>query len=372
MLNCLARPRHIKPFDILQPQHLSTPAPLLLRASPWATPGGVGLLQIVSSTAAELSQCLAQLCGNDVAVGNVQLRSFFAHPSVHATIDTGLVARLTPSTALLMPHGGLEVMREIEEAVHAQPHAERELSPAPGHVGTALLSFPEARSAVEALALAMCSRALSPLAVDVLLAQHDRWERVSSAAASTAGVLPPSCALRHLLAPPTIVLVGAANIGKSTLLNALASQPISIVADEPGTTRDHVGALINCDGLAVHVVDTPGLRETDDAIELAAQSHAADISARADMLLLCHTEREDARANKREPLSLNPSLPYLRLALRADLALPSFSCDLALSNLHEPAAANASAALALLTRRIREMLVPTALLQSQQPWQFWQ
>lgn len=64
-----------------------------------------------------------------------------------------------------------------------------------------------------------------------------------------------------------VALVGAPNVGKSSLLNALCEQDIAIVSDVPGTTRDFVFADLTVDGQPVHLFDTAGLRETEDVIE---------------------------------------------------------------------------------------------------------
>ena len=64
-----------------------------------------------------------------------------------------------------------------------------------------------------------------------------------------------------------VVLAGQPNVGKSSLLNALAGAELAIVTETPGTTRDKVGETIQIEGVPIHVVDTAGLREAGDAVE---------------------------------------------------------------------------------------------------------
>ena len=64
-----------------------------------------------------------------------------------------------------------------------------------------------------------------------------------------------------------VVLAGQPNVGKSSLLNALAGAELAIVTEIPGTTRDKVGETIQIEGVPIHIVDTAGLREAGDAVE---------------------------------------------------------------------------------------------------------
>ena len=64
-----------------------------------------------------------------------------------------------------------------------------------------------------------------------------------------------------------VVLAGQPNVGKSSLLNALAGAELAIVTATPGTTRDKVGQTIQIEGVPVHVVDTAGLREATEEVE---------------------------------------------------------------------------------------------------------
>jgi len=65
----------------------------------------------------------------------------------------------------------------------------------------------------------------------------------------------------------SLVLVGQPNVGKSSLLNQLSGEDKAIVTDIPGTTRDAITSDINLNGIPLNIIDTAGLRETDDPIE---------------------------------------------------------------------------------------------------------
>src|SRR6185312_9703109 len=65
----------------------------------------------------------------------------------------------------------------------------------------------------------------------------------------------------------TVVLAGAPNVGKSSLLNRLAGEEVAIVTAMPGTTRDYVRATIAIEGVPIHLIDTAGLRDTQEEVE---------------------------------------------------------------------------------------------------------
>jgi len=65
----------------------------------------------------------------------------------------------------------------------------------------------------------------------------------------------------------SLVLVGQPNVGKSSLLNQLSGEDRAIVTDIPGTTRDAITSDINLNGIPLNIIDTAGLRDTDDPIE---------------------------------------------------------------------------------------------------------
>jgi tRNA modification GTPase len=93
-----------------------------------------------------------------------------------------------------------------------------------------------------------------------------------------------------------VVLAGQPNVGKSSLLNALAGAELAIVTPIPGTTRDKVSETIQIDGVPMHVIDTAGLRDAGDEVERIGVARSWDEIARADAVVLLHdaTRRDDA------------------------------------------------------------------------------
>jgi len=83
-----------------------------------------------------------------------------------------------------------------------------------------------------------------------------------------------------------IAIAGRPNVGKSSLFNALAGASRAIVADAAGTTRDLVTEVVELDGLRVTLVDTAGLRDTDDAVEAEGVARSLGAQRVADLTLL--------------------------------------------------------------------------------------
>lgn len=83
-----------------------------------------------------------------------------------------------------------------------------------------------------------------------------------------------------------VVLIGQPNVGKSTLLNCLAEDDLAIVTSTPGTTRDALRNTIQIHGVPIHIIDTAGLRETDDPIEKLGIKRTWQEIQRADIALL--------------------------------------------------------------------------------------
>lgn len=83
-----------------------------------------------------------------------------------------------------------------------------------------------------------------------------------------------------------VVIVGQPNVGKSSLLNRLAGDELAIVTPVAGTTRDVVRSTLQIEGIPLHIIDTAGLRETDDEIEKIGIARAWREIERADLVLL--------------------------------------------------------------------------------------
>jgi len=90
----------------------------------------------------------------------------------------------------------------------------------------------------------------------------------------------------------TVVLAGKPNAGKSSLLNALAGHEAAIVTDIAGTTRDVLRERIQLDGMPLHIIDTAGLRESDNSIEKEGIRRAHEEIQKADKILLLIDARE--------------------------------------------------------------------------------
>lgn len=104
-----------------------------------------------------------------------------------------------------------------------------------------------------------------------------------------------------------VVIAGQPNAGKSSLLNRLARRDAAIVTDIPGTTRDVLREHISIDGLPLHIIDTAGLRDSDDPIERIGIRRAWDEIARADRVLLIVDDRTGVTETDRDIMKRLPA-----------------------------------------------------------------
>ncbi len=115
-----------------------------------------------------------------------------------------------------------------------------------------------------------------------------------------------------------VVIIGAPNAGKSSLLNILAGSDVAIVSDEPGTTRDLIEIKLDLSGITVLITDTAGIRNTTGAVEMMGIERALDRAHSAD-LILSVTDLSDPIPLDDVPLTKN----VLRIGTKADLVTES-------------------------------------------------
>ena len=119
-----------------------------------------------------------------------------------------------------------------------------------------------------------------------------------------------------------LVLVGAPNVGKSSLLNRLAGEEVAIVTPIAGTTRDRVKESIQIGGVAMHIIDTAGLRQTADEVEAKGIERTWQAIENADLVIFLtdpHAKQEADELRGRILESLPPKCPILELVNKADL-----------------------------------------------------
>lgn len=121
-----------------------------------------------------------------------------------------------------------------------------------------------------------------------------------------------------------VAIIGETNVGKSSLLNALAGEEVAIVSDIAGTTRDRIKTSINISGVLFHFVDTAGIRETNDAIEKIGIERSKQEISNADIVLqiLDVTSLNDEDHKKLDDLLhtiKKEDVPVIRVFNKSDL-----------------------------------------------------
>jgi tRNA modification GTPase len=119
----------------------------------------------------------------------------------------------------------------------------------------------------------------------------------------------------------TVVIAGAPNAGKSTLLNRLAGHEVAIVSELPGTTRDLLRERVLVGGVPMTLIDTAGLRDSDDAIEQEGVRRARAALAKADHVLYLIDAVADAPGGQSgfDREQFPPSVPVTRVHTKCDL-----------------------------------------------------
>jgi tRNA modification GTPase len=187
-------------------------------------------------------------------------------------------------------HGGREVLRLLEETITA-----RDVQAIPWEQLERQTTDDLSRAAaLEALTRAVTTRTASILldqfhgacarAIDQVRSLLNRGDP-AEAFTQLEALCRHDCLGCHLTEPWRVVVAGPPNVGKSSLVNALAGYQRCIVASTPGTTRDVVTTLVALDGWPVELADSAGWREGAEALEEAGITRAKQAAAQADLCL---------------------------------------------------------------------------------------
>ncbi len=316
--------------------------------TPTHSPGAIAMIRVAHPDPASIGLVNPE-------IGSVRLAQLF-------DIDEGVIVRWDADSIVLMPHGGVAIVRAISKRLV-------ELGVPIGDEPDPRAIYPEAHSEIEAWMLLAVARAASPGAIDVLLEQPARWklagiENIADADGYTE--TSDGASLNRLITPPIVAAVGRANVGKSTLINALVGEQVALVADMAGTTRDHVGVLVDLGGLVVRWMDTPGIDERiadGEEIELATR-----VIAQADLIVQCIDSGTDSGVlDPRLGGAINLGVPVVRIGTRADLGEHACSVDVRVTL----GQADRSKNIDTLVATLKETLIPQSAIDDPSPWRFW-
>lgn len=115
------------------------------------------------------------------------------------------------------------------------------------------------------------------------------------------------------------VILGKPNVGKSSLMNALLRENRAIVTDIPGTTRDIIEEYVNINGIPLRIVDTAGIRETEDIVEKIGVDRAKEMLRGADLAIVVFDCSKELEQEDIEIISLVKDKPAIVLFNKTDL-----------------------------------------------------
>lgn len=115
------------------------------------------------------------------------------------------------------------------------------------------------------------------------------------------------------------IIIGRPNVGKSSLLNKLINEDKAIVTDVAGTTRDIVEGNLNIDGILLNMIDTAGIRKTEDKVEIIGVKKSLNLINQADLILYVLNNNESLTSDDFEILQLLENKNYIIIINKIDL-----------------------------------------------------
>ena len=115
------------------------------------------------------------------------------------------------------------------------------------------------------------------------------------------------------------IIIGKPNVGKSSILNALIEEEKAIVTDIPGTTRDIVEGTLNLDGIILNIIDTAGIRETEDIVEKIGVNKSISLIDKADLIIYVLNNNEKITEEELEILNKIKEKNHIVILNKTDL-----------------------------------------------------
>ena len=115
------------------------------------------------------------------------------------------------------------------------------------------------------------------------------------------------------------VIIGKPNVGKSSILNKLLEEDKAIVTDIPGTTRDIVEGVVDINGIRLNLIDTAGIRETDDVVESIGVKKSLELIDKASLIIFVLNNNTEITESEKEILSKIKDKNYIIIINKIDL-----------------------------------------------------
>lgn len=303
---------------------------------------GVGAIAVILLAGPRAAEILSRVCSSQrvaqLPIGQSHL-AHLCHPSPGdaqppSPIDQALIIRAGDCDFELHLHGGVAVMREAQSALQAAG------ATVVGGLDAIPPAAPPGLCPADAEVLSALAGAQTQTAAQLLLRQPAAWQRWRTrwsawlAAQETSAhlwrfhaavqwLLECSRTLQFLLTPARVALIGAPNVGKSTLANALLGRPVSITSDLAGTTRDWVDAQAIFSAptttasepieIPITLIDTAGIRLPADPLESESIARTHHQAQSADVIILLFDATRPTTAEELESVHDYPARTVLAI-----------------------------------------------------------